>query len=322
MMPPPGTERPDEATLDALAASLETQLDRRGRRAPQSRPPDVPAAEPRRVRRVDPRHARRSTSTSRRSCRPTPSATTSTTSPTCSRCRRRCSRATCAPRRRSAAIAVGDPEASPNSTIYKVPRTASQLAHVDGAPFGTRGGISVIHNFPADGEYTFRMMLHSIPTGQLYGSTVRGEQIEVSINGQRVALLDINPRMSESDPNGMNLQTPPIVVKAGPQRVSAAFIRAVRSAGRRSARADRADARRHADRQLDRRHDAAAPARPRRRRAAEGDRRVGHAEPPPGLHLPAAGSQEEEPACATKIVADAGDAGLPPSGDARRSRRA
>jgi mono/diheme cytochrome c family protein len=121
-------------------------------------------------------------------------------------------------------LAVGDPEASPNSTIYKIPRMASQLAHVEGAPFGTRGGISVVHNFPADGDYTFRMMLHSIPTGQLYGSQVRGEQIEVSVNGQRAAVIEINPRMSESDANGMNLQTPPIAVKAGPQRVSAAFI--------------------------------------------------------------------------------------------------
>src|SRR5215217_3233738 len=81
-----------------------------------------------------------------------------------------------------------------------------------------------MHNFPADGEYSFRMMLHSIPTGQLYGSTARGEQLELSINGARAALLDINPRMSESDPNGMNLQTPPLAIKAGPQRISAAFV--------------------------------------------------------------------------------------------------
>lgn len=121
-------------------------------------------------------------------------------------------------------LAVGDPDAAPGSTIYKIPRLENQLRHVDGAPFGTRGGISVVHMFPADGQYTFRLMLHSIPTGQLFGSDVRGEQIEVSLNGERVALLDINPRMSESDPNGMNLQTPPIAVKAGPQRVSAAFI--------------------------------------------------------------------------------------------------
>ena len=121
-------------------------------------------------------------------------------------------------------LAVGDPDAAPNSAIYKIPRLESQYSHVDGAPFGTRGGISVVHTFPADGEYTFRMMLASIPTGPLFGSGVRGEQIEVSINGQRAAVLEINPRMSESDPNGMNLYTPPIAVKAGPQRVSAAFL--------------------------------------------------------------------------------------------------
>jgi hypothetical protein len=120
--------------------------------------------------------------------------------------------------------AVGDPEASAGSTTYKVPRTASQLRHADGAPVGTRGGISIVHTFPADGEYSFRMMLHSIPTGQLYGSTSRGEQLEVSIDGRRLALLDINPRMSEADPNGMNLHTPPVAVPAGPHRVSAAFI--------------------------------------------------------------------------------------------------
>jgi mono/diheme cytochrome c family protein len=120
--------------------------------------------------------------------------------------------------------ALGDATTTATSMIYPVPRTAAQLTHVEGAPIGTRGGISVVHIFPADGEYRVRMMMHSIPTGQLYGSTTRGEQIEVSINGTRKALIDINPRMSEADPQGINVQTEPIFVKAGPQRVSAAFI--------------------------------------------------------------------------------------------------
>lgn len=46
----------------------------------------------------------------------------------------------------------------------------------------------------------------------------------MAINGERVALVDINPRMSESDPKGMNMETPPVKIKAGPQRVSASFI--------------------------------------------------------------------------------------------------
>ncbi len=121
-------------------------------------------------------------------------------------------------------LAVGDRTATAAEATYKVPRTMSQLHHLEGAPIGTRGGIVVNHVFPADGEYVFRVMLHSIPTGQLYGSIVRGEQIEFSISGERVALLDINPRMSESDANGMNIKSPPIFVKAGPQRVAAAFI--------------------------------------------------------------------------------------------------
>ena len=54
----------------------------------------------------------------------------------------------------------------------------------------------------------------------------QGEQIELSINGERAALVPINPEMNESDqPNGLTLHTPPIHVQAGPQRVSAAFIR-------------------------------------------------------------------------------------------------
>ena len=121
-------------------------------------------------------------------------------------------------------LAVGDRTAGAAEATFKVPRTMSQLGHLEGAPLGTRGGIVVNHVFPADGEYVFRVMLHSIPTGQLYGSVVRGEQIEFSVNGERKALLDINPRMSEADANGMNIKTPPIFVKAGPQRIAAAFV--------------------------------------------------------------------------------------------------
>lgn len=120
--------------------------------------------------------------------------------------------------------ALGDPTASPSEATYKVPRTASQMRQVEGAPWGTRGGVSVVHTFPADGEYTFRVMLHGVPTGELYGANTRGEQVEVSINGARMALLDINHRMTETGPNGLSLVTPRLHVKAGPQRVSAVFI--------------------------------------------------------------------------------------------------
>jgi hypothetical protein len=126
-------------------------------------------------------------------------------------------------------LAIGDRKASPTSVTYKLGRTMSQMQQVEGAPFGTRGGISVIHTFPADGEYVFKMMLHNEPLGGLYGQATmavldKNEQVDVSINGERVALLDVNRRIQEGDGNGLTLVTPPIYVKAGPQRVSAAFI--------------------------------------------------------------------------------------------------
>ena len=80
-------------------------------------------------------------------------------------------------------VAVGDPSIDASSTQYEVPRTKSQKGRVDGAPFGTRGGTVVVHNFPADGNYTFQMLLHGEPTGFLFGRTVRDVQMEVAIDG-------------------------------------------------------------------------------------------------------------------------------------------
>ncbi len=123
-------------------------------------------------------------------------------------------------------LAVGDPRAGKTSATYKIPRLASQWDQVEGAPAGTRGGISVMHTFPADGEYVFLVTLHAIPTGQLYGSTAPfDEKVEISINGERVALIDVDRSMAQSDPNGMDMKTSPIPVRAGAQRISAAFLR-------------------------------------------------------------------------------------------------
>jgi mono/diheme cytochrome c family protein len=126
---------------------------------------------------------------------------------------------------RISTLAVGDRNASPSEFTIKVPRTESQMRHVDGTPWGTRGGLALNYTFPADGDYTFRIMLHGTPTGQLFGSVAsRNEQIDLSINGERVALLDVDWKISETDKNGLNLTTPRVHVKAGPQHIAAAFI--------------------------------------------------------------------------------------------------
>ena len=127
-------------------------------------------------------------------------------------------------------LAVGDREATASAATYKVGRTMSQMRHIEGAPMGTRGGIAVMHIFPADGEYVIGVNLHNEPLGGLYGRSTLSvmdieEEIDIAIDGERVALIPLNQRMSESDPkNSLDPKTARISVKAGPHRVSAAFV--------------------------------------------------------------------------------------------------
>jgi hypothetical protein len=124
-------------------------------------------------------------------------------------------------------LAVGDPDASASSVSYNVGVYASQMQHVAGTPMGTRGGLSVLHVFPADGTYQFKMIFYGTGdggVGHIFGMTAGDEQIEVSLNGRRVALLDVPATMTESSPQGLSVQSPPIYIPAGQQRLSAAFV--------------------------------------------------------------------------------------------------
>jgi len=129
-------------------------------------------------------------------------------------------------------LAVGDPHVSPSEATYPVSRWESQTDRVEGAPYGTRGGISVVHTFPADGSYAFRVSFHHETTGGLVGNGRSAlltadvpEQLEIAIDGERAALLTLDRWMHVSDPNGVTLRTDPVVVRAGSHRVSAAFLR-------------------------------------------------------------------------------------------------
>ena len=130
-----------------------------------------------------------------------------------------------------ARLALGDAGATASETQYQVSRWASQTQRVEGAPYGTRGGISVQHNFPADGEYVFRVSFHHETTGTLVGNGRNAlntdqapEQLEISVDGERVGVLELDRWMHVSDPNGVNMRSEPIFVRSGAHRVTAAFL--------------------------------------------------------------------------------------------------
>jgi hypothetical protein len=222
MMPPAGVKRPDDATIAALAGALETRIDTAAAadKHPGSRPFQ-------RLNRAE--YARAVKDLLGLDVDVTaflPADTISdgfdnvadvqSFSPTLMEGYLRAAG-------RVAALAIGDPDASTAEVNYRVPRTASQLTRVEGAPFGTRGGLSVVHTFPADGDYVFRMDLHANADGVLFGGTAAGERIEVSIDGARAAVLEIDQRMIEAT-TGLTLKTAPVHVRAGAHRLTAAFL--------------------------------------------------------------------------------------------------
>ena len=118
-------------------------------------------------------------------------------------------------------LAVGHHNPASTSKTYSVSPYQSQHPwdYVEGAPYGTRGGIVVDQHFPADGEYVFEMAFWG-------GDVARFEDLDLSINGERVALLQVEVLDRDADfgPNwAMRLE--PIFVRAGDHRVAAAFTR-------------------------------------------------------------------------------------------------
>jgi len=122
---------------------------------------------------------------------------------------------------RIARLAVGEPATAAATATWRIPRVVSQTRHIEGTPQGTRGGIAVSHNFPASGDYTFRLVFYTSLDGPLFGAALAaGERIEISVDGRPVALLKIDPEMQSTD----DLRTPPVPIEAGPHRIAAAFI--------------------------------------------------------------------------------------------------
>ena len=226
MMPPEGRPRPDHATLDAFVGDLEARIDAAAEVAPSPGRPIL-----HRLNRTEYANAVREltgVAIDVASLLPPDDMSQGydnmsdvlTVSPTLID-----SYLTAAGR--IARLAVGDPEATPSVATYVVPQAFSQMRHVPGTPFGTRGGIAVRHHFPADGDYVFRLSFYFASIGAFFGDNIpaEGEQIEIAIDGERVALLDLDRKLRTTDV----LRTPPVRVTAGPHQVSAAFLQ--RAAG-------------------------------------------------------------------------------------------
>ena len=109
---------------------------------------------------------------------------------------------------------------SPTESTYLAPGDTSQNQHIEGLPFGTRGGMLVRHDFPADGEYRFSIQNFGI------GSFIPGEQLELIIDGERAHLfkyqgVGTSSGMQADGDGSLEVSVP---VKAGSRMVGATFL--------------------------------------------------------------------------------------------------
>ena len=89
-----------------------------------------------------------------------------------------------------ARLALGYPEDA-GLVVYRTKEDTSQDYHIEGLPFGTRGGMLVPHVFPSDGEYTVTVTPifgdNMSPTG--FGS-VPCEKLEILLDGELLGQLN------------------------------------------------------------------------------------------------------------------------------------
>jgi len=85
--------------------------------------------------------------------------------------------------RKVARLAVGDPAMPVLVNIHKLEPEHPQDERVDDLPFGTRGGLAVRSEFPVDGTYTVKV--------DLAGGGRERHDLEVTVDGARAALRTI-----------------------------------------------------------------------------------------------------------------------------------
>jgi hypothetical protein len=108
---------------------------------------------------------------------------------------------------------------SPTAAAYIAPVDSSQNEHIEGLPFGTRGGMAVRHTFPSDGEYKFSIKNLGI------GKFIPGEKLEFLIDNELVALRDyrgvgLSANNSSDRDGSIDVSLP---VKAGSHLVGVTF---------------------------------------------------------------------------------------------------
>ena len=136
--------------------------------------------------------------------------------------------------RKIARLAVGAPVRSPVADTFIVPSDLNQMVHVEGMPFGTRGGAEFDYNFPVDAEYELRVELGKSWNTNRIGGLREPHDVVILLDGAPVEVLTVTPAarrpaatqsldQRDDRPADADLVVR-VPVAAGPHVVGAAFV--------------------------------------------------------------------------------------------------
>ena len=128
--------------------------------------------------------------------------------------------------RKISRLVVGDIELTPNTEIFEVDKLLRQDVRVsENLPFSSRGGISLNHYFPVDGEYVLRIFFL-----RTYNGVIRGlhepSELEIRLNSERIQTINVGRQPGEERGNGPDVEGLEVrfFAKAGPATLGANFV--------------------------------------------------------------------------------------------------
>ena len=199
-MPPEGRPRPDAATIDQFAISLETALDRAAANEPN--PGRVASRRLNRLEYVNAVYDLLALEIDGEALLPSDMAgfgfdnNADVLSVTPSLMARYIAAAT-----KISRAAVGSPDNRPVMQVYKVGYERRDLRAGEAMPFATHGGVAVRHTFPLDGEYVFAIRLKRNETIETIDGIAEDEhQIEVRVDHALIRRFAIGGRYPGPDP--------------------------------------------------------------------------------------------------------------------------
>ncbi|HEY4360967.1 MAG TPA: DUF1592 domain-containing protein [Bryobacteraceae bacterium] len=122
-------------------------------------------------------------------------------------------------------MAIGD-VSTPAQAVYRVAEGTSQDYHIEGLPFGTRGGIVVNHEFPVDGDYVIRVWpvnKGNMDNNNAFGE-IKGEKLEVLLDSDQLKVFDWDREIGRGNAVHQGSQELKFSAKAGQHTVGATFL--------------------------------------------------------------------------------------------------